>query len=90
MPDQPTPSDVFVPHIDEAPQAILNVLLDRHPALVSIEELVGYFSVPTRTAYDTMVVDEGVDDLVRWGLAHRLDQFAFASYTAVRGLELRG
>jgi hypothetical protein len=90
MPDQPIAVGIDAPQTDEVAQAVLVVLLDRHPALMSIEELVQYFALPTQSAFGSMLVNEGLDDLARWGLVHRLDRFVFASYAAVRGLELRG
>ena len=81
---------VYVPETDEVARCVLTVLLDCYPALVSIEELVRHFAFPARTAFPQMFIEEGVDDLARAGLAHRLDRFVFASQAAVRGEGLRG
>jgi len=88
MPDQPTASERYVPETDEVAQAILAALLDRYPALVSLEELEQHFAFPPEHAFSAMAIDEGVNDLARFGLAHRLDRFAFASHAAKRAAEL--
>ncbi len=90
MPDEPTAGVVYVLETDEVARNVLTVLLDRHPALVSLEELVRHFAFPPTTAISEMFIREGVDDLARYGLAHRLDRFAFASHSAVRANELSG
>jgi hypothetical protein len=89
MQEQPSAGSTYSPGTDEVAGTLLNVLLDRHPALVSVEELVRYAAFPSGTAFSEMCVDEGLDDLARWGLAHRLDRFAFASHAAVRVGELQ-
>lgn len=74
MQNQPTADDVGVLEHDEVARLILTVLLDRHPALVALEELVRYFDY--RRPEDriaAMFVHEGVDELRRIGLAHQLD-----------------
>lgn len=88
MPDQPTAAEGFMPDIEEVAQAILVVLLDRHPALMSVEELLRYAAYPAEHAFTRQDIEDGVNDLARYGLAHRLDQFAFASYAAKRGEQL--
>ncbi len=88
MPDQPTAGGGFVPETDEVTQAILGVLLHRYPALVSLEELVQNYAYPSEHAFSMRAIHEGVDDLARWGLAHRLDRFAFATHAAKRGEQL--
>lgn len=88
MPDEPTAGSSFVPDIDEVAQAILVVLLDRYPALIALEELVQHYAFPPEHAFSVMAVDEGVDDLARFGLAHRLDRFAFATHAAKRAEDL--
>jgi len=91
MPDQPTADDLGVVEHDEVARLILTVLLDRHPALVALDELVHYFDYRRpEDRIDPMFVREGIDELRRMGLAHQLEQFAFASYNAVRANELTG
>lgn len=91
MPDQPSTAECGVLDGDEVARLILTVLLDRHPALVALEELAHYFDYQRPAdRIDPMFVREGVDELRRMGLAHQLEQFAFASYSAVRANELTG
>jgi hypothetical protein len=89
MPDQPITGESGVLDSDAIARLVLTVLLDRHPALVSLEELVRHFDY--RRPEDRIAelfLREGLDELRRNGLAHQLDQFAFASYSAVRASEL--
>lgn len=92
MPDQPTAAgDVGVLDHDEVIRVILTVLLDRHPTLVALEELVRYLDFERPEHHIApMFVREGVDELRRVGLVHKLDHFAFASDSAVRASKLSG
>jgi hypothetical protein len=86
MPDQPT-AGLF--DSDEVARLVLMVLLDRHPALVALEELVRHFDYPCpETHISGTFIRESLDELRRAGLAHQIDQFALASHTAVRAHEL--
>jgi hypothetical protein len=63
-------------------RALLGVLLDHSPAHLSTDEL-------QRTlAFDAPRLEDALVDLTRDGLAHRHDDFAFPSRSAVRFLEL--
>jgi hypothetical protein len=65
---------------------LLDFLIARHPALYSIDELVRLFSSPGQDqAQERFELEEGIKALVGDGLAHRLDQFVFASHAAVSG-----
>jgi hypothetical protein len=89
MPDRPERGNPPVLAADEVARLVLTVLLDRHPALVALEELVRHFDYPRpEDTIPEVFIRESVDELRRCGLAHRLDQFAFATYSAVRGNEL--
>jgi hypothetical protein len=91
MQDQPTAGDIGVLDNDEVGRLILTVLLDRHPALVALDELVRYFDYQRpENKVAPMFVREGVDELRRMGLVHQLGQFAFASASAVRANQLGG
>lgn len=71
---------------DEVAQIVMGVLLERYPALLSIDdELRG--EIPAQAASDAAIHD-AVDELERLGLVHVLDRFAFASYRAMRTREL--
>ncbi len=89
MPDKPDAGDSGVLDENEIARLILGVLLERHPALVALEELVRYFDYRRpEDAISELFIREGVEALRRCGLAHQLGQFAFASYSAVRADEL--
>lgn len=75
---------------EEVVQVALSILLTRHPALVAFEELVAEFPQTGSTAVPDSVIHDAIDELVRLRLAHRLEQFVFASHTAVRVNELGG
>jgi hypothetical protein len=89
MPDEPTAGQSRMLGSDDIERLILGVLLDRHPALVALEELVRHFDYSRpEDSISPVFVREGVEELRRSGLAHQLDQFAFASFAAVRAHEL--
>jgi hypothetical protein len=90
MPDQPSAARHDVPEADEVASNALATLMERHPALVSLDELVLDLCRPgPGRSLPPLFVREGLDELVRAGLAHQLGHFYFASHTAVRGQELR-
>jgi hypothetical protein len=91
-PDQPAAEELGLLEHDEVARAIFTVLLDRHPSLVSLEELTRFFDHHERPEdrITPLFVREGVDELRRMGLVHQVDQFAFASYSAVRAAKLAG
>jgi hypothetical protein len=72
---------------EEILQITLGLLLERHPALVSFEELAAEF--PAQSIADAQLHD-AVDELERLGLVHCLASFHFASWRAVRMNQLRG
>ena len=90
MQEQRTAVAADVPGLDEIEQVVLETLLERHPALVAIEELQRDLGQPsTAGAIPAVFIAEAVDDLVRSGLAHRLERFVFASWSAVRSRALQ-
>lgn len=85
MQDQPTAGRREIPDAEEAAFLVLTVLLTRYPALVAMEELVRDLAgTPTREGLPAVFVEDTVNELVRDGLAHRLERFVFASHSAVR------
>lgn len=74
---------------EEAPRIVLDILLARHPSLVSMDELAREIA---GTAYELsdaqLLAADGMAELSASGLVHQLDCFAFASWTAVRGNQL--
>jgi hypothetical protein len=76
---------------DYPAQAILHLLLGRHPAVVAFDELVRELAhAPEHHGVAESVIRDGVSDLVGDGLAHRLDGFVLASRAAVRASVLIG
>lgn len=73
---------------DELTQVVLAILLERHPALVDFAELTVELPQGSGRDIPESVIHDAIDELVRLGLAHRLDRFIFASYTAVRAKQL--
>ena len=74
---------------DSASAFVLYVLVDEHPALLSVDELAREFarsSTDRQTA--RICIEDAVAELAGNGLVHRLGEFAFASRAAVRGRDL--
>jgi hypothetical protein len=73
---------------DMAQQAVLAILLDAHPALRSIDEVVREMTgrPDEFTARDR--INNAIRELVGAGLAHRHGAFVFATRAAVRFDEL--
>ena len=85
--------ELYVPELEEIQRSVLGMVLDRHPALVAIEEeLIRDLSHPTRQyPVPAQMVRETVASLARGGLAHVVDQrFVIASHSAVLANDLRG
>ena len=74
--------------VSDARSAVLELLLDHHPALLSIDELVREMTAGSDSFAERDRVDVAVRELVEAGLAHRLDAFAFASHAAACFSEL--
>lgn len=89
MVDRQTTSGQCVDDPDHAARFVLACLIAHHPALLSLDELVREFA---GSNWDpggaSVVVDDGLAQLVSSGLAHRLDAFFFASQAAVRASRL--
>ena len=74
---------------DAAAQALLGILLSRHPGLVHVDELVRELSQgPEHHRLSEPAIRDGAADLVGDGLAHRVDHFLIASRAAVRAIAL--
>ncbi|MCW2994384.1 MAG: hypothetical protein JWQ18_1879 [Conexibacter sp.] len=76
--------------IEGGPAAyLLDLLVEHHPALYSIDELGRLLASPEHDArQERFLLEEAVKILVGDGLAHRLDQFVFASHAGVRAAGL--
>lgn len=90
MPDQETRLAASVLEPDGIPGEVFRTLVERHPALVPVDELVRELTFPGRpdVSAPPIFVSEAVDRLCQDGLAHRVDAFAFASRAGVRAVEL--
>jgi hypothetical protein len=74
---------------DRAEQSLLALLLESHPALLSVDEIVREMTDCPDEFGERDRVNNAVRDLVAAGLAHRHGSFVFASRAAVRSDELR-
>jgi hypothetical protein len=74
---------------EQAEQAVLAVLLDVHPAQLSLDELVRELTDRPDDFAPRDRVNNAVRDLAADGLVHRHGAFVFASRAAVRFEELR-
>jgi hypothetical protein len=74
---------------DKAEQAVLALLREVHPALLSLDEIARELTDRPDEFGPRDRVNNAVRDLVAAGLVHRHGAFAFASRAAVRFEELR-
>lgn len=89
MQDQPSNDSQWLPDSDEVARIVLGTVVDHHPGLVAVDELVRQLCHPTLLQpMPESFLRDGLADLTRSGLIHRLDSFVFASRTAVRASEL--
>jgi hypothetical protein len=64
-------------------RAVLGLLLEQHPTLLALDEVVRFIAPEPASKVDRDAVEEAVRALVQGGLAHRLDRFVIASVSAV-------
>jgi len=64
-------------------RAVLGLLLEHHPALLSIDEIVRYVALDPADFAARDPVHVAIRALVQAGVAHRLDRFVFAAAPAV-------
>lgn len=70
-------------------RALLTILLDHYPALISFDELTSELAGVSRSRQRAeMMVADGLAALMSGGLVHKLDGFVFASRAAVRAEQL--
>jgi Fe2+ or Zn2+ uptake regulation protein len=70
--------------------AVLELLLDHHPGLLSIDEVVRTMIAGADTFAERDAVEVALRGLVEAGLAHRLGSFVFASYAAASFHDVQG
>ena len=61
---------------------MLNVLLDHHPGLLSVDEIVRAMTADDESFAARDRIEVALRELVEAGLAHRLGRFVFASHAA--------
>jgi Fe2+ or Zn2+ uptake regulation protein len=64
-------------------RAVFGLLLEHHPALLSIEEVVRHVAPSAADFAERDAVHVAIRALVQAGLVHRLDRFVFAAGPAV-------
>jgi hypothetical protein len=74
---------------DRVQRAVLGLLLDEHPAQLSLEEVVRELTDRPEDFDARDIVETAVRGLVRVGLVHRHGPFVFATHAAVRFNELQ-
>ena len=62
--------------------AVLDLLLEHHPALLSTEEIMRVVTAASESFAERDDVEVALRELVEAGLVHRLGSFAFASFAA--------
>ncbi len=77
------PSDVLSP-TERWQRSVLDLLLDAHPAQLSVEEIVRALVEDPDDFASTDDVHNALRELVAVGLVHRHGRFAFASRVAMR------
>ena len=68
--------------------SVLDLLLEHHPALLSVEEVIREMTAGADTFGARDHIEVALRRLVETGLAHRLGSFVFASHAAVRFYKL--
>jgi hypothetical protein len=69
--------------VSDVRPAVLELLLEHHPALLSTEEVAREMALGDDSFARRDEVDVALRELVGAGLAHRLGAFVFASHAAV-------
>ena len=65
--------------------SVLDLLLEHHPALLSIEEVIREMTAGADAFAARDRIEVALGRLVETGLAHRVGSFVFASHAAVCG-----
>ena len=69
--------------VSDPTSSVLDLLLEHHPALLSVEEVIREMTAGT-DAFDARDrIEVAIRRLVETGLAHRVGSFVFASHAAV-------
>lgn len=74
---------------DDVARVVLDILVQRYPALIAVEELVRELCDPSLAQQvDEALVHDALLDLVTSGLVHRLDRFVFTTQAMLRAAQL--
>jgi hypothetical protein len=73
---------------DTTASAVLEIVLDDHPAHFHVEEIIREVVADPTAFGDRSDVDDAVRDLARAGLLHCSGDFVFATRAAVRAAKL--
>jgi hypothetical protein len=91
MQEQPSCKAASTGDHESAEEAVLRVLLACHPTLISFDDLLRELvEAPPRPRYDEPDVEDAIADLVRFGLAQRLESYVVLTRAAVRADMLIG
>lgn len=71
-------------------RAVLGLLLEHHPALLSIDEVVRYLASDPADFSERDTLHTAIRALAEAGLVHRLERFLFATAAAVYLEQLGG
>jgi len=74
--------------VNDLRHAVLELLLDHHPGLLSIEEVIREMTSGAATFAERDRIDVALRELVEAGLANRAGVFVFASHAAACFREL--
>jgi hypothetical protein len=64
-------------------RAVLGLLLEHHPALLSVDEVLGHLAPQSAAIAERDAIEEAIGALVQAGVAHRLERFVFAAAATV-------
>lgn len=85
MHDQRSADGLPLPERDEAATTVLDILLNQHPSLLHLDELVRLYAGGSLEHQQARpVVEDALAELLASGLVHRLEGFVFVSQAVVR------
>jgi hypothetical protein len=89
MHDQRSAGGSWLPERDEAAATVLDILLNQHPSLLHLDELVWLYAGGSLEHQQARpIVEDALSELLASGLAHRLEGFVWVSRAGRRGVVL--
>jgi Fe2+ or Zn2+ uptake regulation protein len=76
--------------VTDARQAVLELLLDHHPGLLSTDEVIREMTAGAESLAEREQIEVALRELVEAGLVHRLGAFVFASHASASFRQLEG